>query len=64
MAEQEPGIVRFHNNEALKAELEYGLAYYNDFEYSVDNIDMAITNRDELKKVKKSLEEKKKEIVR
>lgn len=62
MAEQEPGIVLFHNYESLKAELERGLAYYNSFEYSVENIDIAIANRDELKKVKKILEEKKKEI--
>lgn len=62
MAEQEPGIVLFHNYEAIKAELERGLAYYNSFEYSIENIDIAITNRDELKKVKKILEEKKKEI--
>jgi len=62
LAEQEPGTVSFHNYEALKAKLESGLAYYNSFEYSVENIDMAMTNRDELKKVKKILEEKKKEI--
>lgn len=62
MAEQKPGIVLFHNYEALKAELERGLAYYSSFEYSVENIEVAITNRDELKKVKKILEEKKKEI--
>ena len=62
MAEQEPGIVLFHNYETLKAELERGLTYYNSFEYSIENIDMAITNRDELKNVKKILEEKKKEI--
>ena len=62
LAEQEPGVVLFHNYEALKSELERGLAYYNSFEYSVENIDIAMTNRDELKKVKKLLEEKKKEI--
>lgn len=62
LAEQEPGMVLFHNYEVLKAELEKGLSYYNSFEYSVENIDIAITNRDELKKVKKVLEEKKKEI--
>jgi DNA polymerase III epsilon subunit family exonuclease len=62
MAEPKPGIVLFHNYESLKAELERGLAYYNSFEYSVENIDIAIANRDELKKVKKILEEKKKEI--
>ena len=62
ITEQEPGIVLFHNYEALKAQLKQGLAYYNGFEYSVENIDLAITHRDDLKKVKKVLEEKKKEI--
>lgn len=62
LAEQEPGVVLFHNYEILRAELERGLEYYNGFEYSVENIDIAIANRDELKKVKKVLEEKKKEI--
>lgn len=62
LAEQEPGVVLFHNYEALKAELERGLTYYTSFEYSIDNIDIAISNRDELKTVKKILEEKKKEI--
>ena len=62
LADQKPGVVLFHNYEALKSELEKGLAYYNSFEYSVENIDIAISNRDELKKVKKILEEKKKEI--
>ena len=62
LAYQEPGVVLFHNYEALKAELGRGLAYYNSFEYSVENIDIAITNRDELKQVKKILEDKKKEI--
>ena len=62
LADQEPGVVLFHNYEALKAELERGLAYYNGFEYSIENIDAAMANRDELKKIKKILEEKKKEI--
>ena len=62
LAEQEPGIVLFHNYESLKFELEKGLTYYSSFEYSIENIDVAMTNRDELKKVKKFLEDKKKEI--
>ncbi|MBQ2377298.1 MAG: DUF1351 domain-containing protein [Clostridia bacterium] len=62
LANQEPGIVEFHNYSELKAMLEKGLEYYNGFEYSIENIDVAIENRDELKKVKKLLEEKKKEI--
>ena len=53
VSEQHPGIVLFHNYDTLKAELEKGLAYYNGFEYSVENIDVAITNRDELKQIKK-----------
>ena len=62
LADQEPGVVLFHNYEALKAELERGLKYYTSIEYSDNNIDIARVNRDELKKVKKILEEKKKEI--
>ena len=62
LADQTPGIVLFHNYEALKSELERGLVYYNSCEYSLDNFDAAVANRDELKKVKKLLEGKKKEI--
>ena len=45
VSEQQPGIVLFHNYDTLKAELEKGLAYYNGFEYSVENIDVAILIR-------------------
>ena len=62
LTEQEPGVVLFHNYESLKAKLETGLAYYNNFTYSENNIDIAINNREELKQVKKLLEDKKKEI--
>ena len=62
LAEQEPGIVIFHNYEELREAIEKGVAYYSDFEYSIENIDVAKANRDELKKVKKCLEDKKKEI--
>lgn len=61
-AEQEPGIVRLHNYDMLKAQLEQGLEYYHGVVYSVDDIDTAIQHRDELKTVKKILEDKKKEI--
>ena len=62
LAEQEPGVVVFHNYDALKAELEKGLAYYEGFTYTVENFNTAVAHRDELKKVKKLLEDKKKEI--
>ena len=60
--EQAPGVVLFHNYEALKNEIARGLAYYNSFEYSVEDIAVAKTNREELKRVKRLLENKKKEI--
>lgn len=62
LADSKPGIVTFQNYESLKAELQNGLAYYDGFEYSVDNLDLAMANREELKAVKKVLETKKKEI--
>ncbi|MBQ2987641.1 MAG: DUF1351 domain-containing protein [Clostridia bacterium] len=60
--EHEPGIVLFHNYEALREALAKGVKYYQGFTYSVENIEIAKTHRDELKKVKKLLEDKKKEI--
>ena len=62
LTEQEPGIVLFHNYEALKDTIAKGVSYYESFEYTVEDIEIAKTNRDELKKVKKLLEDKKKEI--
>ena len=62
VTEQTSGIVRLHNYDNLKMELERGLEYYNIIEYSVENIDVAVSNRTELKKIQKILEEKKKEI--
>ena len=62
MADGRPGVVTFDNYTDVKAWLENGLAYYNSFTYSVDNYDMALVNRDELKKVKKVLEDKRKEL--
>lgn len=62
IAEGRPGTVTFGNYDFLKSQLEEGLAYYNLCEYTLDNIDVAKTNRDELKAVKKVLENKKKEI--
>ena len=62
LAEGKPGTVTFGNYEQLKAELERGLQYYNACEYTLDSIDLATTNREELKMVKKVLEAKRKEI--
>jgi hypothetical protein len=61
-AEGRPGIVTFENYEELKARLSEGLKYYNACEYSLDCIDLAKANRDDLKAVKKVLETKKKEM--
>lgn len=62
VSEQKPGVVLFHNYEALKEKLQQGLGYYTSFTYSEDNFDIAVANRDELKQIKKVLTEKKKEI--
>lgn len=64
LTDQEPGIVAFHNYDAVKAELEKGVAYYSSFVYSPETADLAVTHRNELKKVKKALEDKQKEIER
>ena len=61
-AEQKPGVVLFHNYTELKNQLSIGLEYYKNFEYSVENFNIAVANRDELKQIKKILEDKKKEI--
>ena len=62
LADGRPGVVTFDNYSEVKTWLENGLAYYNGFTYSVENYDMALANRDELKKVKKALEDKRKEL--
>ena len=61
-ANSKPGVVTFDNYNEIKDWLQNGLEYYNGFTYSLDNYDMAVANRDELKKLKKALEEKRKEI--
>ena len=62
LTDSRPGIVTFDNYEEVKLWLENGLEDYNRFTYSLDNYDMALTNRDELKKVKKVLEDKRQEL--
>lgn len=62
IADGNSAAVTFENYEQLKAELEKGLQYYNDCEYTPDSIVLAAKNRDELKKIKKTLDTKKKEI--
>ena len=57
VSEQKPGVVLFHNYEALKEKLQQGLGYYTSFTYSEDNFDIAVANRDELKQIKKVLTE-------
>lgn len=62
IAEGKPVTVTFGNYEQLKAKLEKELQYYNDCEYTPDDINLATKNRDDLKNVKKTLDDKKKEI--
>ena len=62
LTDQHPGTVVFRNYEELKKVIETGVTYYNGFIYSEDNYDLAVANREDLKHVKKALEEKKKEI--
>ena len=60
---QTPGTVIFENYEQLKAEISNGASYYKNFEYSLDNFDIAQKHHRELKFVKSILEKTKREIV-
>lgn len=62
IANSYPGTVTFDNYEEIKLWIANGVEYYNGFTYSLDNYDIALANRDELKKVKKALEDKRKEL--
>ena len=61
-ANQNPGSASFDNYEELKKRLSEGLSVYSTTEYSVDNIDLAESDFKELKKIKKQLSDKKKEL--
>lgn len=62
--EQTPGIVLFNNYEQLKTSISNGVAYYSDFEYTLENYQIALKHHNELKYVKNILEKTKREIVK
>ncbi len=57
-----PGIVTFSNFAEVKEKLKTGLKQYGAVPYSIERMDIAIADRDELKNIKKLLTDKKKEI--
>ena len=63
-AQQTPGIVMLENYEQLKEGITNGVSYYSNFEYTLDNYQLALKHRDELKHVKYVLEKTKREIVK
>lgn len=62
--EQTPGIVLFNNYEQLKTSISNGVAYYSQFDYTLDNYQLALKHHNELKYVKNVLEKTKREIVK
>ena len=62
--QQTPGNVLFENYEQLKTSIENGVSYYSQFEYGIENYDIAIDHHAELKFVKGVLEKAKREIVK
>lgn len=62
--EQTPGIVLFNNYEELKTNITNGVSYYSEFEYTLEDYQVALKHHDELKHVKNILEKTKKEIVK
>ena len=63
-AQQTPGVVLFENYEQLKASISKGVSYYSNFEYTIDNYQLALKHHNELKHVKNALEKTKREIVK
>ena len=61
-AEQTPGQVYFYNYEELKKYISDGLSRYNNTAYTKDNIAQAERDLKALRKVKRKLTEKKKEL--
>lgn len=62
--EQTPGIVLFNNYEELKTNITNGVSYYSEFEYTLENYQVALKHHNELKYVKNILEKTKREIVK
>ena len=54
--QQTPGNVLFENYEQLKTSIENGVSYYSQFEYGIENYDIALDHHAELKFVKGVLE--------
>lgn len=63
-AQQTPGVVLFNNYEQLKTSIGNGVSYYSQFEYSLENYQIALKHHNELKHVKNVLEKTKREIVK
>ncbi len=61
--QQTPGTVLFENYEQLKAQITSGVAYYKNFEYTLDNFSIAQQHYEELKFVKNNLEKTKRGII-
>ena len=61
-ADQTPGQVNFYNFEELKKYISKGLSVYNTTDYTVDNIKQAEEDLADLKKIKKKLTDRKKEL--
>ena len=62
VARQEPGIVSIDNYQELKQALEQHLEMYKTLAYSEDSIKEAKKDKDALTKLKKAIDEKRKEI--
>ena len=59
---QKPGIASFDNFEEIKAMLEKHLAAYQNLVYTEDNLNLAKADKATLNKLKKALDERRKEI--
>lgn len=64
IANQSPGVATLENFDELKAYLEERLEAYRDVVYTEDRVDMAKTDKKTLSKLKKTLDERRKEIKR
>lgn len=61
---QRPGVATLENFDELKAYLEERLEAYRNVVYTEDSVDMAKTDKKTLSKLKKTLDERRKEIKR
>ena len=63
-AQQTPGVVLFNNYDQLKNSIANGVSYYSEFNYTLDNYQLALKHHNELKYVKNILEKTKRDIVK